>query len=140
MSRGLGDVYKRQALVSGGVRFNVHWDDGLVEGLRAGVSPKLLRRVTGAGFEPEATFDLHGLRRGEAVRAVHEFVREARRRGARYLLLIVGKGHHSEDGIGVLAEVAVEALTQGVAAPLVGAFASAHSRHGGRGALAVVLD
>jgi DNA-nicking Smr family endonuclease len=55
------------------------------------------------------------------------------------LLVIVGKGLHSEDGYGVLARAAVAALTQGVAAPLVLAVSSAHPKHGGSGALAVIL-
>jgi DNA-nicking Smr family endonuclease len=125
--------------VAGGARFEVRWDDGLVEGLRKGASDKFLRRLSGAGFEPEATLDLHGLRRAQAERVVHDFVRAEHRRGVRYLLIIVGKGTHSEDGVGVLAEAAVEALTQGIAAPLVSAFATADTRHGGRGALAVQL-
>ena len=79
------------------------------------------------------------MRSAEVERAVHDFVRDAQRRRARHLLIIVGKGQHSEDGVGVLAEVAVRALSQGGAAPLVAAFASAHSRHGGSGALAVLL-
>jgi DNA-nicking Smr family endonuclease len=126
-------------LVAEGVRFAVTRDAGFVRGLRAGVSDKLLRGLDGASFEPEATLDLHGMRSAEAGRAVHDFVRGARRRGARHLLLIVGKGTHSDDGVGVLGEVAVRALTQGGAAPLVAAFASAHARHGGSGAIAVLL-
>jgi DNA-nicking Smr family endonuclease len=126
-------------LVAEGVRFEVAWDDGLVRGLRAGVSSKLQRGLDGASFEPEATLDLHGMRSAEAGRAVHDFVRKEQRRGARHLLLIVGKGHHSDDGVGVLSEVVVRALTRGGAAPLVAAFASAHGRHGGSGAIAVLL-
>jgi DNA-nicking Smr family endonuclease len=127
------------ALVAGGVRFQVVWDDGLVEGLRAGVSDKLLRRLGGSGFEPERTLDLHGMRRAQAQKAVQDFVRAERRSGARHLLVIVGKGQHSEGGVGVLAEALVEALTRGVAAPQIAAFASAHARHGGRGAIAILL-
>jgi DNA-nicking Smr family endonuclease len=127
------------ALVSGGVRFEVRWDDGSVEGLQQGASDKLLRRLSGKAFEPEATLDLHGMRREQAARAVHELIRAQHRRGVRRLLFIVGKGVHSEGGQGVLADALVHALTQGVAAPLVAAFATAGARHGGRGAIAVEL-
>lgn len=138
-----GDAEARarlSALVGGGVRFDVRWDDALVEGVRAGSSEKLLRRISGSGFEPQATLDLHGMRRAPAVRAVHDFVRAQQRSGVRQLLVIVGKGSHSEDGVGVLGAAAVEALTHSGAAPLVAAFASAHARHGGSGAIAVLLD
>lgn len=127
------------ALVAGGVRFELAWDEGTVTGLRRGVSERLARRLRGAAFAPEATLDLHGLKRTQVKSKLQEFVRSQHRRGARHLLVVVGKGLHSDDGQGVLAEAAVEALTEGVAAPLVAAFASADPRHGGRGALAVLL-
>jgi DNA-nicking Smr family endonuclease len=127
------------ALVAAGVRFTVERDDGYVRGLREGASEGLWRRLSGRGFGPEATLDLHGMRAAQAERAVHDFVRERHKRGVRYLLLIPGKGAHSEGGVGVLGEVVVRVLTQGGAAPLVQAFTTAHPVHGGRGALAVLL-
>jgi DNA-nicking Smr family endonuclease len=127
------------ALVGSGVRFEIERDEGWVRGVRAGVSDKLLRRLSGSGFGPEAVLDLHGMRREEAHKAISDFVRGEHRRGARHLLLIVGKGEHSENKTGVLGEVAVEALSRGLCAPMVAAFASAHERHGGRGAIAVLL-
>lgn len=128
------------ALVSGALRFDVQWhDDGSVEGLRQGGHERSLARLRGAGLSPEATLDLHGLSRAEVTARVTEFVRKSARRGLRLVLVIVGKGLHSEDGHGVLAEALVEALTTGGAAPRVAAFASAHTRHGGYGAIAVEL-
>jgi len=127
------------ALVGGGVRFDVRWDDGFVQALRAGGASSALSRAGSARFEPEASLDLHGRQRAEAQRVLGEFVRAEHRRGARRLLIIVGKGQHSADGVGVLGTAAVETLTAGVAAPLVAAVASAHPTLGGKGALAVVL-
>jgi DNA-nicking Smr family endonuclease len=126
-------------LVGGGVRFEVRWDEGFVEGLRAGQTPKLLARLRGSGFAPEAQLDLHGLRRDDVQRAVWEFVRRQHRLGRRYVLIITGKGQHSEGGRGVLGEALAETLAGGGAAPFVLAFASAHVRHGGRGAVAVMF-
>jgi DNA-nicking Smr family endonuclease len=127
------------ALVAGGQRFHIERDDDWVQGVRADVSPQRLRRLASARFEPEATLDLHGLRREEAGRKVAEFVRTQHRRGARYLLIIVGKGTHSEGGTGVLGSALVDELVGGIAAPLVAAFTSAHPQRGGRGAIAVQL-
>jgi DNA-nicking Smr family endonuclease len=127
------------ALVGGGVRFEVQRSDEFVAGCRPGVAPKLVERLSASGFAPEAELDLHGLRQGELAHAVAEFVRSRKRRGVRYVLLITGKGLHSEGGLGVLRDAAVEVLTQGGAAPFVLAFSSAHPRHGGAGALAVLL-
>jgi DNA-nicking Smr family endonuclease len=127
------------ALVAEGQRFRVERDEGWVRGLREDTDARSLRALASARFEPEATLDLHGLRREDARRTVREFVRAQHRRGARYLLLIVGKGTHSEAGIGVLGDALVEELIGGVVAPLVCAFTSAHVHHGGTGAVAVRL-
>jgi DNA-nicking Smr family endonuclease len=70
---------------------------------------------------------------------VETFVRGHHRRGAKHLLIIVGKGLHSEDGQGVLLPALIDALTKGGAAPLVRCFASAHMTLGGTGAVAVQL-
>ena len=127
------------ALVSEGVRFKIRREDEYVEALRADTSPKLLARIQSKGFAPEASLDLHGLRVHQVGPAVEKFVRQNHRRGARHLLLIVGKGLHSEDGVSVLAPAVIEALSQGLAAPWVIAFSTAHAVHGGAGALVVLL-
>ncbi|HEX2675283.1 MAG TPA: Smr/MutS family protein [Polyangiales bacterium] len=127
------------ALVGGGVRFQVRSDDAFVEGVREGVSPKLLPRLTGKGFAPEATLDLHGLRAADVAAKISSFVRTQKRAGARHLLVITGKGLHSKDGVSALRRATIDALTRGGAAPLVGAFATAHDVHGGSGAIAVLL-
>ncbi len=128
------------ALVAGSVRFNVQRDDAFVHGLRSDASVKLLSRLTGKSFAAEASLDLHGRRAAEVARLVSEFVRTKHRSGARSLLIIAGKGLHSEGGVGVLGGSVVDALVQGGAAPLVLAFATPHDNHGGSGAIAVLLQ
>lgn len=127
------------ALVAGGVRFEVEREDGWVEGLRAGVSRRVLRELRRSGIEPEAVIDLHGLAAEQAGREVGRFIRDSHRRGQRLLLVVHGKGTHSEGGVGVLIDRAVQALTEGAAAPLVDAFVTAPARLGGTGALLVQL-
>jgi DNA-nicking Smr family endonuclease len=127
------------ALVSEGVRFKIRREDECVEALRVDTSPKLLARIQAKGFTPEASLDLHGLRVHQVEAAIERFVRTHQRRGARHVLLIVGKGLHSEEGVSVLAPAAIAALSQGLAAPWVIAFSTAHAVHGGTGALAVLL-
>ncbi|HKP57612.1 MAG TPA: Smr/MutS family protein [Polyangiales bacterium] len=127
------------ALVSEGVRFKIRREDDYVEGVRADTSAKLLDRIRGKGFTPEASLDLHGLRVNQVGPAIERFVRSHQRRGARHVLLIVGKGLHSEAGVSMLGPAAIDALSSGLAAPWVIAFASAHTQHGGNGALAVLL-
>jgi DNA-nicking Smr family endonuclease len=127
------------ALVAGGVRFKVIRDDDYVSGYRTDASPKLLARISGKGFAPDATLDLHGQRFAQVRDVVASFARAHHRKGARQLLMIAGKGLHSADGVGVLRDALIDALTQGAAAPIVIAFATAHASQGGTGAIAVLL-
>jgi DNA-nicking Smr family endonuclease len=127
------------ALVSGGVRFKVLREDDYVQGYRSDASPKLVTRISGKGFAPDATLDLHGQRASQVKDLVASFARAHHRKGARQLLVIAGKGLHSADGVCVLRDVLIDALTQGAAAPIVMAFATAHASHGGTGAVAVLL-
>lgn len=127
------------ALVGGGVRFTVVDDGVSSEALREGVSRRELRRLRSPNFRAEATLDLHGELRAAVELKVNRFVREHQRRGCRYLLVIHGKGLHSENGEGVLGEAVLAALTGGGAAPLVRAATHAHEQLGGRGATAVAL-
>jgi DNA-nicking Smr family endonuclease len=127
------------ALVAGGVRFKIVDEDEFVQAWRVDASAKLVLRLAGQAFTPEATLDLHGQRAAKVSDLVASFVRAHHRLGVRQLLIIAGKGLHSENGIGVLREAAVDALTKGFAAPLVLAFATAHANRGGSGALAVLL-
>jgi DNA-nicking Smr family endonuclease len=53
---------------------------------------------------PDAVLDLHGLTRDEAWDALDHFFRDGRRRGFKKLLIIHGKGNHS-NGSGVLKEI-----------------------------------
>ncbi len=46
----------------------------------------------------EAQIDLHGLTQDEAVIRLQDFVSECCRRGLKKILIIHGKGNHSEDG------------------------------------------
>lgn len=126
-------------LVSGGVHFKVKREDEYVLAFRNESGRKLVEKLGGQGFAPEATLDLHGMRTAGLSDQVSTFVRSHHRRGARHLLFIVGKGLHSEDGVGVLLPALIEALTQGLCAPLVRGFATANARHGGTGAVAVLL-
>ncbi|MBZ0117984.1 MAG: Smr/MutS family protein [Sandaracinaceae bacterium] len=87
----------------------------------------------------ESSLDLHGLRASEAEAEVARFVRREHRRGVRRVCIVHGKGLHSEGGVGVLADRVVRALTEGLAAPLVVAFATAPADLGGTGALLVEL-
>ncbi|MEM1417057.1 MAG: Smr/MutS family protein, partial [Myxococcota bacterium] len=127
-------------LVAGDAHFDVrrHADGGL-EGKRRGSPDRTVRMLAAGELTPEARLDLHGRERREVAREVSQFVRTGHRAGRRTLALIHGKGNHSEGGRGVLEDAVIKALTDGGAAPLVEAFATAPRRHGGTGVMLVRL-
>jgi len=128
------------SLVSGGVRFDVERDEaGRVTVLRVGADRTLLRRLLRGDLAIDGVLDLHGMHAEDAEVAVVKFVRRHAKAGARAVRVIHGKGLHSEGGVAVLADVVLRTLTEGAAAPVVRAVATAAEADGGTGALDVAL-
>lgn len=86
-------------------------------------------------IEPQAVLDLHGMNSREAEQALERFIYQARSRALRKVLIVHGKGNHSQ-GEPVLQGVVRRYLEK---CPYTGAFASAKRKHGGRGATWVVI-
>ena len=126
------------ALVGGGVTFELTREDGLLRALRRGMHADHLKVLLDPEVRPDLEFDLHGSSAKDAQQRLSRFVREAHGRGARTLLIIHGRGNRSP-GAPVLGDAALEALTRGGAAPLVSALATAPRALGGVGALLVRL-
>jgi DNA-nicking Smr family endonuclease len=92
------------------------------------------------GAEPiDARIDLHGRTQSEAHAALLGFLRAAQAKGARYVLVITGKGKPNEagfsDGRGVLKRQVPQWLRLPEFRLLVLAVEDAHQAHGGEGAL-----
>ncbi|MDR1059028.1 MAG: Smr/MutS family protein [Treponema sp.] len=85
--------------------------------------------------KPDGVIDLHGLTQDEAWTALEDFFGEARQRGFEKLLIIHGKGNHSE-GEGVLRD-----LTRGFIekCPFAGEMGHNSGAEGGRGSTWVLL-
>jgi DNA-nicking Smr family endonuclease len=84
----------------------------------------------------DAKLDLHGLTQAEAHRRLDGFVVRAAAAGTRMLLVITGKG---ERGTGVLRDGVPRWLAEPGLRPHVLAIAHAQPKHGGGGALYVLL-
>ncbi|MCB9629452.1 MAG: Smr/MutS family protein [Sandaracinaceae bacterium] len=128
------------AFVGQAQRFVVERDGDHVRGRRDDLSPAQASQLFARAAAPEQKLDLHGLRAEDAARQVVTFTRSAQRAGKRVVIIVHGRGQHSAGGVGVLAEVVLETLSRGGAAPVVRAFASAPQRQGGAGALLVFLS
>jgi DNA-nicking Smr family endonuclease len=126
------------ALVAQDVSFRIEREGEWVRAARAGAPPRVARELARRTRASE-TLDLHGMHQREARDALLGFVRQCHKRGLTVLCVIHGKGQHSDDGVGVLRDLAIDTLTQSAAATLVLAFATAPEALGGTGALLIEL-
>ena len=104
--------------------------------LRPGLPDRLLARLDGERFEPDAELDLHGLTAAQAAAALGAFIDACRREGCERLRIIHGKGRRSEAAQPVLKALVLTSLT---GHPAVLALRSAGRRDGGSGAVRVLL-
>jgi DNA-nicking Smr family endonuclease len=126
-------------LVSGRVEFTLEYSDEYVQGFVSDLDPKTYRQLRAGQFSPEAHLDLHGLNAEQALLTLLHFVREQYLAGKRCLLLIPGRGSNSPGGVAVLKEELKSWLTRDPLKRVVLAFTTALPRHGGIGALYVLL-
>lgn len=135
----LDAIDELQSLVRGEPRFDFTPGDALVEGWVAGLDAEVIRRLRRGDYAVERRLDLHGLTRDEARGAVERFLRESRLGGKRCVLVVHGRGRHSEAQAPVIKEALHGWLASGRFGRLVLAFASARPADGGAGALYVLL-
>lgn len=126
-------------LVDDAVRFEVTDDGKRVEGRRLDVPPTLLRELRRGVVAVDGRLDLHGEGAESARNKLLDFLKAQRARGERCVLVIHGKGDHSERGVGILRGEISAWLSQGRAREHVAAFATAQPSDGGEGAVYVAL-
>ncbi len=110
----------------------------LEPGRVAGVDKRTAQRLRRGQLAIEARLDLHGLTQDEAHRRLGHFLAEAHESGLRNLLIITGKGRISEQG-GVLRRMVPRWLAQPPNRARVIAVNEAQPKHGGAGALYVLV-
>jgi DNA-nicking Smr family endonuclease len=102
----------------------------------AGIDRATAERLKRGLRSIEASLDLHGMTQGEAHRALAEFVCASSDAGRRCLLVITGRGL---DGPGILRNSVPRWLEEGQLRRRILAIAPAQPRHGGAGALYLLL-
>ena len=112
--------------------------DELAHGRTAGVDRRQAERLSRGRLVVEATLDLHGLTQAAARERVDVFIAAQSEAGRRCVLVITGKGLMKEDG-GVLRQQVPRWLNQSPNRGRVLAFDYAQPKHGGMGALYVLL-
>ena len=103
---------------------------------RVGIKHPVFIKLRKGRYTVDEELDLHGLTVTEAKQVLRSFIREANMQRWSCVRIIHGKGNRSAQGIAVLRPKVFKWLTQTDA---VVAFCSAKQKHGGTGALYVLL-
>jgi DNA-nicking Smr family endonuclease len=111
---------------------------GLALGRIAGVDKRLAERLKRGQLAIEGMLDLHGLTQEEAHRQLDGFLALSANAGRRCVLVITGKGVWREEA-GILREMVPRWLNEAPNRARVLAIAAAQPRHGGSGALYILL-
>ncbi|HEX5067614.1 MAG TPA: Smr/MutS family protein [Myxococcota bacterium] len=117
-------------------RFVVEVSGDVVSGRPEDVSRAILAKLRSSGAEPDREVDLHGLPARDARQRLARELREARAAGERCVLVVHGRGIHSESRP-VLRDALPSWLQEAPQSELVLAFATAPRALGGAGATLV---
>lgn len=101
-------------------------------------SARRMKQLKQGRLVPEASLDLHGLQRAEVADKLRFFLQDALHQGWRTVLLITGKGLHSENGKAVL-RCEAEHFLRNTGQRWVAEWGRAPKRYGGAGALVLFL-
>jgi DNA-nicking Smr family endonuclease len=119
------------------VKLTVEGDGQRYAARATGVSHAQIAELRAGKIHAGATLDLHGSTIPPALQQLRQFLLQARRTGHRCVLVIHGRGLHSEHGAPLREAVLGELL--GALSGLVHAFASAMPNDGRDGATYVML-
>lgn len=110
----------------------------------SGLDSSWERKLARAAIEPDFTLDLHGHTLDQAHRRLDMGLSQAKAMGARLVLLVTGKERRMEAADrshrrGAIRAQTLDWLAAGPHAQDIAAIRKAHRRHGGEGALYLVL-
>jgi DNA-nicking Smr family endonuclease len=103
-----------------------------------GLDPSVIKKLQRGDFGYDAELDLHGMRKREAEAALERFLKMSRASKRRVVLVVTGKGLHSDAGGPVLADAVRHALCRTFVKHVL-AYSVARPEDGGDGALYVLL-
>ncbi|MGE4299343.1 MAG: Smr/MutS family protein [Desulfovibrionaceae bacterium] len=130
---------KLKDFVAGKVEFDLSFTTEFICGSIKGLDARRINQLKAGQFSPQGHLDLHGCNMMQAHAALLAFIRDHYLEGSRCVLLIPGRGLNSPEGYGVLREKVQDWLTRDPFKRVVLAFCTAQARHGGAGALYVLL-
>ncbi len=104
--------------------------------IRDGIQDKLAKRLRKGQLSLDATLDLHGQTSAEAFDRVNDFINQAQQNNWRQVLIIHGKGYHSQSNSALLKSLVFEWLKED---KCILACHSAQPKHGGTGAMYALI-
>ncbi|MCF8104505.1 MAG: Smr/MutS family protein [Desulfohalobiaceae bacterium] len=128
-----------QDLLDGKIEFEISLTDEFLHGNVLGLDPRISRKLQAGQFSPENHLDLHGQNADQAFSSLIHFIRDNYVNSRRCLLIIPGRGRNSPEGRGVLRDQIQIWLTRDPLKRVILAFSTARPRHGGTGALYILL-
>jgi DNA-nicking Smr family endonuclease len=131
------DQLKR--LVSGELEFELEFTEEYMQGHIRSLDARLLKKLKRGEYSVEAHLDLHGYITEAAYESVLFFLRESFLQNKRCVMLITGRGRNSPGGFAVIKQAVQGWLTREPLHRIVLAFCTALPRHGGAGAVYVLL-
>jgi DNA-nicking Smr family endonuclease len=126
-------------LLEENIEFEMEYTHEFMTGQIRGLDAKIFRKLKSGEFSVQGHLDLHGMNTDQAKIAVLDFLRRSYMEGKRCLLLIPGRGRNSPMGQGVLRQELTNWLTQAPLKRIVLAFTTAQPKHGGSGAVYLLL-
>jgi DNA-nicking Smr family endonuclease len=130
---------KLAGMVEGVEPLGAEFSEEHTEWIADDADPGLLPRLVAGEFPYQAHLDLHGMTREGAHEAVIRFLAGARVEQKRCVLLVHGRGNHSEDSVPVIKLAVQRWLRRGILKDWVFAYASALPNDGGAGAMYVLI-
>ena len=126
-------------LLEENIEFEMEYTHEFMTGQVRGLDAKIFRKLKNGEFSVQGHLDLHGMNTDQAKVAVIDFLRRGYMGGKRCVLLIPGRGRNSPMGQGVLRQELTNWLTQAPLKRIVLAFTTALPKHGGSGAVYLLL-
>lgn len=128
-----------QDFIDGKVEFSLEFTEEFIQGHVLGLDPAIMGKLRAGAYSYEAHLDLHGLNSAQAFDSLVAFIKQSYMTGKRTVLVIPGRGKKSPDGSGILRDKLEAWLPQDPFKRVVLAFCTALPKHGGPGAIYVML-
>ncbi|EGB13621.1 Smr protein/MutS2 [Pseudodesulfovibrio mercurii] len=123
----------------GDIEFELEYTDEFMYGYVRGLDIKIFQRLKAGSLSVAGHLDLHGMTSDQARDSLLFFIRESYLQGHRCVLVVTGRGKNSPGGQPILRSEAEAWLTKEPLRRVVLAFCTAQPKHGGAGALYVLL-